>query len=208
MAYKKGKGKPKMKITRRRLKLRRSLYRSKASMNVHHFKRTYEATNLNISATAPVSGTLTVQMASIPDVTDFTTLFDRYRINKVIVRFVPNFTGSDLNPSSSVISIPNFHTVLDYDDSTAPGSLNNMFQYSTYRMTRGNKIHIRKYTPSVLTAQGSGSTYGPKWKQWLDLSDLTINQYGLKFWIDQQNAGGVGTFKPYVTVYFSCAGPR
>jgi len=175
--------------------------------NVHHFKRTFQGADLAISNAGANPGGLSFLFGSLPSVTDFTTLFDQYRINLIKVQFVPNFTGGDLNPAATFQTIPNLHTVIDHDDAATPGSLNVLLQYTSMKMTRGSQTHTRLIKPTTLANIGGVNNVGHRYKTWIDMTQTTIPHFGLKYWIDQSN-GTSGTFRSYITYYFSCSGVR
>lgn len=209
-----GRGKGKRMYRRRRFipiafrRRRMAVRRLGVRLNVHHFKRTFIGSDtLTISNAGGVTKGLYFAFQSLPNYTELTSLFDQYRINKIVLKYVPNFTGTDLNPSTSVVTLPNLHSVIDYDDANAPANLNELVQYSTYRMTRGNRVHIRKWTPAVSMDIGGVQSSGVKFKQWIDLADTNVPHYGIKLYLDQGSAN-VGTFIPYWTVYFSCKATR
>lgn len=174
---------------------------------VHHFKRVAQLSAINASAAGNVLGAYSFQFDDIPNKTEFTNLFDQYRINGISIRLVPNFTGSDLNPAGSVVAVPNIWSIIDYDDSVSPANLNEMLQYPNCKMTRGQSIHKRYFRPSCLL-DVAGITTGVKFKQWINMANTNIPHYGFKYHIDQLNTGPVGTWRVFVTYFFSCKGVR
>lgn len=180
------------------------------NVGVHHFKRTWIASDtLPINSSGTYFKGYHFTFASTPAVTEFTTLFDQYRINKIAVKFVPNFTGSDLNPGTTYVALPNIHTVLDYDSSTDPTSIDELLQYDTYRLRKGGRPFTMVWTPAVEMDVGGVSGAGLKFKQWLDCATTSIKHYGIRLAVEA--AGGTVTtakYIPYVTYYFSCKGVR
>lgn len=202
----------------RRVRRRRAVWGSKTRRlafprgarvpNLHHFKRVAQLTAINASSSGNVIGSLAFTFSQIPNNAEFTALFDQYRINKIKLQLIPNFTGSDLNPTSSVVALPNIWSVIDYDDNTSPANLNDLLQYPNVRMTRGQRIHTRYWTPAVGTDVGGVASASQKYKQWIDMSTTSIEHYGFKYFIDQLNTGPVGTWRVFATFYFSCKGVR
>lgn len=203
---------------RRRKGLLGSVPRS--MMRVHHFKRTYQGSDITASSSGNALGALSFRLTSIPESTEFTYLFDVYRINLIVWKLVPSFTSFDANPVSTNVLCPNVHTVIDHDDDTDPSNLNAMLQYSTYRMSRGNRTIKRVFRPSILqetVKELSGNTIvstskTQRYKQWIDCEDAATEHYGVKYFIDALNASAVNpttfAYKQYVTLYFSCKGVR
>lgn len=174
---------------------------------LHHFKRTFQGADINASASGNVLKALTFNFNQMPNPTEFTTLFDQYKINAIKWMAVPNFTGSDLNPSSTTQSIPNMWSVIDHDDAIDPANLNEMLQYPGVKMTRGQQIHSRYFKPSVLADIAGIVATNVKYQQWLNLANITIPHYGVKYYVDQTQAN-VGSWRTYITLYFSCKGVR
>lgn len=211
---------PYRKIYRKRtVKSRRSFRRSMMvpirpirPSNVHHYKRTFLA-----SDTLPIGPGLYYKgfyfkLSSLPNYTEFTSLYDEYRVNKILVKAIPNFSGSNLGPqgTSSVLQqIPNLHSVIDNDDSTDPTSLNELLQYGNHKMTRGNRIHSRLFTPAIQMASYEGSTQinVEKYKAWINCANPDVRFYGVKYALEGSNVTQ-GQFNVYVTMYISCKGVR
>lgn len=198
-------------MRRGRASARRSyLPRGLALRGVHHFKRTFQGSTYQASAGGTNPNAFYVTFANLPNYTEFTALFDMYRINYIVWKLVPTVTSLDLNPAATAAVLPNVHSVIDYDDSNNPTLVTDLMQYSNYKMTRGNRIHTRKFRPAVtLDADGAAST-APKWKQWLNLAATGSEHRGIKFIIEQADGvtSGQLPYKSYCTVYFSCKGVR
>lgn len=198
--------KPRRNIRRKRPYRRRRIMRSrltKRTLLVHHFKRTFTLTPIVVSGASPVFGATTFNLSQLPNSTDFTNLFDMYRINKIVCKFVPNHDNSNIGAAL----IPNFHTVLDYTDATAPASLNAMYEYANWRMSRGIAIHKRVFSPASLdfvNATAGANAGNPTWKQWISTSAPTIEHYAIKYAAEQAVATGDISWTPYITMYFSC----
>lgn len=179
---------------------------------VHHFKRTNVLSSITTSITAGVNThqSFSFKFSDLPNYTEFSTLFDQYRMNKFVIKLVPTITGAEPTSTGAAYSLPNVWSVVDYDDAVDAGNnLISLLQYPNCRMTRGHKIHTRVWRPSVLLDAYTGATEGNtiKFKQWLNMADVTIPHYGLKIWIDQC-LGAVMEYRVFFTAYFSCKGVR
>lgn len=206
-----------MPIRRNRRNLRRrprkNLRRNRRTMvarpiqkNIFHFKRTYQAPDISFSSSGATTGCYTPSLSLMPDVTDFTTLFDQYRINKFVVKFIPNFDGNSLLPTGFV-SMPNIYYAVDHDDAVAPTTIDQLLQYPRMKIRPVNKITSVMFTPSTLSTVDATASSAIKYKQWINCAYTTIPHYGLKFYID---AIGVSQarFRVFVTTYFSMKDPR
>lgn len=186
---------------RRRMRIRRPL--SKRALNTYHFKRTFAGSPVS-SSTSPVFGAYTLQFSNLPNNSDFTNLFDMYRINKIVVKWVPNHDASEIG---STKGIPDFHSVLDFTDGNAPTSLNEMYEYQSWRMTRGTRIHTRSFIPSVLIDAleiTPNQASAPKFKQWISTAQTDVAFLGVKYAVGATTASADVSFTPYVTYYYSC----
>lgn len=194
---------PRRAVYRRRL---RSSRRPRLSaLRTHHFKRTFTLSPI-ATATTTVFGAYAFSLSDLPNYSEFTALYDQYRINKLVVRFVPNHNSSEVGATKALME---FNSVLDFNDQTAPTALTQLYEYANWRMTRGNSIHTRVFSPAVLgvvsTINATNFTGDQsKWKQWLATSQTDIEHYGIKYAIGATAAAGDMYFTPYITAYFSC----
>lgn len=197
---------------RRRRVARKRIYRRKRITRlskIHSFTRTCEIATLSGSNIADTFGGLTFSLGMLPNSTEFTNLFDQFRICAVKLEIVPRYTSSDMNPQATAPLLPNIHTVIDYNDISTPGNLDTLFQYQNYKRTRGNTIHKRYFKPAVLAAAYEGAVttaYTSTWNRWLDTLDSGTLHYGLKYCIDQSFTGA--WYKVYAKFFIQCKGVK
>ena len=141
-------------------------------------------------------GAMKFQLSDVINTIDFTTLFDRYKLNKVVVSIMPlmntghnivsNATGT--NQSSC---LPTLVTAIDYDDATVPSLSDDLLERQnckSYRMG-GKVINITIRNPKVLQSVASGDTTVTqvsavtKAAPYLDCVQEDVNHYGLKFYV-------------------------
>lgn len=173
--------------------------------------RLFQSANVVASNSGAVSNSYSFNIASLPDITDFSNLFDQYKLNAIEVTFIPNITSNDMNPVSTYYEMPNVHSIIDRDDDAAPGALTNLMQYPSYRRTRGHQVHKRYWKPALAqTIYKTGATTGTAQKgpMWLDLADTTIPHFGLKLYIDQTNASTNIKYSMYVKYFLQFKGIR
>lgn len=188
-------------IRRRLLRKRKAgVMRSQLSVpTVHAFKRTqYIPAYLIVpSGSSWTFGALAFNFDAMPNFTDFTSLFDQYKIRNMKVTLIPRYsetpiaTGVGTSLGSSVI------TVLDRDDDTAPTSINDLCQYTNMRQTKGGKNHMRSWRPTVkVPVLGlSGTDYSVKSAPWIDAASTDVKHYGLKYAIEQGSGAVVYDIK-------------
>lgn len=172
-------------------------------------------------------------IADLPDVTDYSNLFDQYRINWINVKVWNMETNSPVSYQASAGTSGTFtqqfanscicHSVLDYDDATpfaaSEAGLLQMMERQGYRSKRFSPNGIllnRTWKPrhlevisSDLTTGTTGRALAPR-GQWLDFNQTTIPHFGLK-WIIEMNCPDANvnsqlTFRMLVTYGISCRG--
>lgn len=186
---------------RRRVKRMR---RMRGRRRVHHFKRTFAST-LTVTAASIGLGSQTYKLSDVPNSGDFQNLFDLFRINKVAVRFIPKFTGTSAS-SGNLDALGQFVSVLDFTDADTPVNINQLLEYENVRRSKLSSVHRRVFCPSVSMIGYKGpftNSYAPRWKQWVNMTDVATLHYGLKFAVDNQGGSAID-YDVYTTLYFSC----
>jgi len=142
-------------------------------------------------ASAPVFGAITFSLNDLPDVTDFTLLFDQFRIVKITVDFQPVFS---MIPSNIAGTNPGYlHTIIDYTDGVTPGSVDQMREFPSFKSVIGVKRHKRSFIPRASMVTNATGTPIPgatsRKSQWYSCSSATelLVFYGLKWGVDRNN---------------------
>jgi len=147
--------------------------------NVLKCTRHVNLTTINEDTVGSVYGGTYFFLGQVPGSSDFTNLFDQYRIRKVVLQFKANqqsFTSS--TGSSAVTNIPTrIVTAIDYDDSVAPTSLNELREYNTAQVNTMVESFTREIRPavSIMAYEGVGST------GWISTNDPGVPHYGIKW---------------------------
>jgi len=188
---------------------------------------TYDGTDSFITCTATKKTclfSLAFQLADIPNLTDFTALFDSYMITGVMLQFklIDNPDAIyELNPAagSGVSNKNNFYPTLwwvsDHDDNNNV-SLPQIkeFERVKHRVLYPNKetnIMLRPTTLSQVYRSSVTTGYAENRKrQWLDLAATDIPHYGFKSVIDFEGLAPVGAYRIKVNVKYllSCKNVR
>lgn len=184
----------------------RSLPGSK--LGVYHFKRTARLPQLVFTAGSTLVYGQEFSIADIPNLVDFSTLFDVIRINAIKITWVPTATSADANPNSTQIFMPNICSVIDYTDSSAPANLNELMQYASFKRSKLTSGHSRYFKPRMaMDAVGQlGATGYVSRRADYHSFGVPLAHYGVKWMLDQifnVASGGIGVDR-YVTFYFSC----
>lgn len=204
-------GRPVRGRPRRKTGLRRSMVMTKTPRyNSYFFKRKLLKGTIQLSNLAETFGSYVFKLSDLPNYTEFTNLFDRYRILKVGVIFIPNWTSNDSNPITTINTInPSIYTAIDYTEDGTPLALTELYEDSHCKITRGSKIHKRYFSPAVLASSFETVTttaYTPKWKQWITTDDPATPHYALKWAMDKIATGSGQNFyvKVFMTYYIQC----
>lgn len=180
--------------TRRRTNRRRTktikVSRNPAS-RIYYFSRVLfgnpaTGADISINNASALNYQFTFQLNQLTSYTDFTGLFDEYRICAMKMTFIPRITGMDGNPTSTIISLPTMVSVLDYDDANTT-TFAQCLQYQTMKMTRGCQKHSRYFKPKLPGAvfSGGAAVAGHPTRGWIDLAQPAVPHYGLKIAFDE-----------------------
>lgn len=154
----------------------------------HRFTRYFNSGVVNGNALhLPYLSAASFSLSQIPNVGEFTALFDMYKITFVQLRFHLNIDPSAQPAATSVY--PKLYYATDYDDSTAPSSLDDLRQHARMKVrvltpNRPVIVNIRPAIASTVYQTAVSSTYSPKWRQWVDCQNSSTPHYGLKWGID------------------------
>lgn len=173
------------------------------SDKVYTFTRVYNWTSV-ITAVQTIESDyqLSFTLDSLPGYTDFTALFDQYRIIQATVQFQP-INGYTLLPNV-------IHTVIDYDDdSTTP--ITDLLQYQT--LISRNGAFTRTLNPRLAGAVYSGtftSFANLSNKTWLDSASPSVAYYGLKIGVPPLAVAGspVDIYAPLISLVVQFRNPR
>lgn len=172
--------------------------------------------NLN-GVTVYIGGTQ-VFVATFPNNTDFTNLFDNYRIDRISMWALPSFDGANVISSAagaiSAQQLPWFVHAVDYDDIASTGSVG-LMQYDNARFTQleGNReTMLRSFVPRSQTqvaAAGGTVGYRPTKLSWIDSASPAVDHFGFKMAIDNSSQANVanqviGSVNFIVKYHISC----
>jgi len=171
----------------------------------YRFKRICKLDTITTSTTLAVAKAFTFSLSQLPSHSDFTALYDQYKLNAVSIKIIPRLTES----TSSSLSV--LHTCIDYDDAIAFSSYTDLMQKQSYRMTRGNKIFKCYFKPKMLVPtflSTALTTFGtqPKSPTWIDCGYPEVPHYCLK--TNFEPTSSVHTYDVYATYYCSFRGVR
>lgn len=149
---------------------------------------------------APTLGAMIFTLDSVPAYTEFTALFDQYRIMWVRVDFFPSSQMREVVVNNNY-DTPPFFTAIDYDDGIAPASLDALMQYANCRrhqqLDKKFSVFIRPRCLGMvyLTAIATAYQLAP-YGSWLDCATANVPHYGLHY-----GCGPVALVQGDVTLY-------
>jgi hypothetical protein len=150
--------------------------------HVSTFVRNFDAGVLVGSTSSDVLGALKFVLTQLPSYTEFTTLFDQYRISRLEYTFLPYFTIGTPTAYAPFIA-----TAVDYDDGTAPASFGAIQQYENSRVISAYRQFAASFQPHIAVAAfgGAFTSYANNRPGWIDSASPSVEHYGLKYVIGQ-----------------------
>lgn len=188
---------------------RRKSYRKRASRilrtvgngQVYPFKRFQFRDTLTPGDGATVSRSLDFKLSDLGNYTEFTALFDQFKIGGIKYRWVvnrnPDYGGAVVsNVYNTAVQglYPRLMWVHDYDGGAAPANFADLQQYP--KMKEVYLTPDRPYTkwyyfkPARLAVEYESATlsaYRPQWKGFLDVASVDTPHYGIRMFADSIN---------------------
>lgn len=121
--------------------------------------------------------------------TDFTQLFDRYKIVGVKLKFLYQNNMSGIPGTGATAPLPRITYAFDADDASVPANRLAVAVkgYAKERVLNGNRqfsVFIRPRLDKLVYQQGLTSAYSSERACWLDCVNDGVPHYGLKVWIN------------------------
>lgn len=124
------------------------------------------------------------RLADLPNSSDFTNLFDQYRI--VAVECIYVFSSHILAANSRY---PRITFAVDYSDSTSPANEAEVLQYQNAEMFQFGQVRhtfkrVIRPRAAMAAFEGAFTGYGmASPNQWFDTNDSSVQYYGTKEWM-------------------------
>jgi len=154
-----------------------------------------------VGATSTAQG-FNFSLNDVPNSTDFTNLYDQYKICAVHMKFYPSQTQTmSLNAAESARADARFLSAIDLNDSTAPLTADEVRQYETCQVTGILEQHERFIkNPMYQNASGQNTN------DWVATSAPALNWNGLKVYIEPNNATGLNNTLIYhvEAIFYLC----
>lgn len=156
------------------------------------------------------TGAILVTLSLAGNLSAYTALFDQYRIVAIVITLTPTINMNAIVATS--VYMPRLYTCIDYDDATAPGSVNAIQQYDSCIVSPPFSAITRIIKPCMALAAYSGtfSSYANVSDQWIDMASPSVQHYGMKYAVEPGTSGQT-TLQGYETetvMFFECRNQR
>lgn len=154
-------------------------------------------------------------LADLPDYTEFTNLWDQFRIAGVKVRVLPVNCSSEFPTATNTVTNGGFiHAAPDQDDYNAPttseAGINELRSKTGYKMRslqnyKGIQMYIRPTTATPVYGAGAFSQYAQSSRKlWMDCANANQQYYGQKGVIEiiQQGSVALNYYFKIEAVYY------
>lgn len=142
--------------------------------------------------TFSLGGAMKFTMTDLPSYTDYTALFDQYRIDQVDIEIdsLVNSAQSQATTTGNQEAMPSVTYVPDFDDAnvpTTPGEINQYQRAKTWTF-RGSgkplKFSIKPRVSVPVNSVGGGANMPGAESPQLDIAHADVLHYGCKFWFN------------------------
>lgn len=142
---------------------------------------------------------------------EFTSLFQEYRINCIVINYVPTWSNADLANNSAVApnSLPTIGWAFDYNDANTPLAMDAISEYSNYKEQRFMKAMKAKLWPATapgLYISAISAGYAVQRKTWIRAANSDVPHYGMKLGIYNMTEGRVYKWSYFYKFYCSFRG--
>ncbi len=175
--------------------------KSLAGFQIYRLRRSYEAGQVAIAATDS-GGARYFQVAALPDWTDFSNLYDMYRVSKITWKYVAYRCAQ---PATTGEVFPTYLYALDFNDTTAPATASEVLSYGNAQIrqfTEGSGRVIEVTYQPKLNASTPAATAVLTENSWARTSSTSDVWYGHKEWFSRYNSTSFNNtvIQLYVTV--------
>lgn len=191
------------------------LYKQIMSGKIHQFKQKVFTNNafFTTSATGYYAGSQVFTLNDLTNPTEYTSLFDNYRLKKIKWCIMSTQSTADEAGSGFTLT-PYLGAVVDPDDNSVTGwtDFTQISQYNDFNPKKlAGMTKVKKYfTPAVndaLDAVNNPTYVKTDYAPLLDMGSPAIPHYGIKFMFKGANST-IYTFYIITTYYFQCSTRR
>jgi len=140
-------------------------------------------------------------LSLLPNYSEFTNLFDRYRLRRVDVRIA---MVQKNNHTTS--RFPTVWAYMDDDDASIPLTKNAVLERQSVRpftFSDAKTVYSVSIQPRWLLDSTNKASLAPR-DMWIDMSTPSVSHYGLKMWVDDYNNSYDSIISVDATIHFEC----
>lgn len=190
MAYRKRRFSRKRRFVRRTRRVgRRRIFRRRVGRlrfnNLFHFRTVYLKDTVSLTSNIQVNKGYSFRLSDSPEAGQVGSLWDAYRLNKVVLRVIPRqntYAAGGANP----VAAPQVVSCIDYDDVDTLATTTDYLSFGTARIHSAIHPFSIKFTPAVNNgvSTNAGTTEvlpgNQRFKQWIDMNLAGVPHYGVK----------------------------
>lgn len=195
---------------------------------VYYFKRHVNYGTISAAGDgAQINWSTNFILEDVPGYTEFTALFDSYKINAVKIAFLPVYnvsypvtsaSGAPVTTTpalSNTAFLPAFirtFSVIDYNDDTPLTTADEYREYANCKVRQITKVHSRYIKPKILMDSTNSAVVNPMKNPWINTSVTDIPYLGIKFGSEPLPADSVASgnsmFRVEAKFYMSFKTPK
>lgn len=176
-----------------RRKFRRGYRYNKRGQKIYLFKRTSNYGTLFINNITDTLDGYQFRLDQVPNFTEFTALYDQFKINAVKLTFYPQVTENiSLGTINNPVASARFYSCLDFNDSAPPTTIDEVREYQSCKRTPILKPHKRYLKPRIMDR---GQIYNPG-RPWLSCDTARSEpHYGVKIGVENMSSTTTSTME-------------
>lgn len=198
---------------------------------VHNFKRRVTIsrgvfTSVGVSGSGYLSGLCNPKLSDLPNVTDFTTLYDQYRINYVVYKIIwrsSSLSAIETDNATGDVGMPFMIWTIDRDSTSAVSAdtagYNALQEFANSKQvifSTNRRTATIKFKPSTLAEtynNGITSGYTVQYNKWIDMENSSLVNLGARYIITTPSQNGTTNvwanfFDIEAVYYISCKNPK
>lgn len=151
---------------------------------------------------SPENFSKSFQLSDLNNYTEFTALFDQYKIDRIDLTFhFSQNVASVPIPAANIACLPIMYHVVDFNDATALSIPEQYMQYQNCIVANCDKFPAVTFKPLCAQAlyNGTFSGYGST-SCWVDTDSPSVQWYGSKFCIDPLNTNSGSNILGYLSI--------
>lgn len=168
-----------------------------------------QISNLGYVSNAATTDTFAIikfNLDDIPGYADLATVFDQYKIDKIVLKFISQGTNSTLLSGGASQLRGIIYTVFDENDATPFTTLNEAIQYQNCTFNAQGEDFYRTIYPRLdVNSSDANGTISLAQGSWCNTSEKDVTWYGLKLALAQSgnSAGTIQRWQVMATYYMS-----